>query len=154
MLITAVNNLFITFVVTQRIIKIYYLNLPANQLRFYTWNFKTETDIKTILWNISFFTLWKGKKTWDFLKFLMVYKWIIEKRSAAVTYKLGSIIRNYILGSKNIVDSIYIDEEVSFSLNIDLCVSEKSNFYDPYKKYVITWGLRFIENKILGKLLS
>ena len=68
----------------------------------------------------------------------MVYKWIIEKRSAAVTYKLGSIIRNYILGSKNIVDSIYIDEEVSFSLNIDLCVSEKSNFYEPYKKYVIT----------------
>ena len=58
----------------------------------------------------------------------MVYKWIIEKRSAAVAYKLGSIIRNYILDSKNIVNSIYIDEEVSFRLNIDLCVSEKSNF--------------------------
>ena len=71
-----------------------------------------------------------------------------------VTYKLSNNMRNNTLNCKDAVHSIYIDEEVSFSLNTDLCECEKSNYCDPHHKHIITGQLRIIENKKLGKFLS
>ena len=69
-----------------------------------------------------------------------------------VTYKLGKTIRNNILNYKDAVNSIYVDEEVSLSLNTDLCDSEKSS--DPHHKHIIIVDLRILKNQKLRKLLT
>ena len=45
-----------------------------------------------------------------------------------VTYKLRNTTRSNILNYKDVVNSIYVDEEVSFSLNNDLCYCQNQNF--------------------------
>ena len=45
-----------------------------------------------------------------------------------VTYKQGNTVRNKILNYKDVVNSICIDEDVSFSLNANLCDCERSYF--------------------------
>ena len=71
-----------------------------------------------------------------------------------VTYKLGGTIRNKILNYKDAVESIYVDDEVSFSLNTTLCECQNSPFCDPHHKHIITGDLRLIENMKLRKLLT
>ena len=67
-------------------------------------------------------------------------------------YKLGSTVRNNILNYKHIVNSIYIEEEVSVSLNKSDC--EKQRFYDPHSRHVMGGDFRAIENKKLRMLLT
>ena len=69
-----------------------------------------------------------------------------------VTYKLGKTIRNNILNYKDAVNSIYVDEEVSLSLNTDLCDCEKSS--DPHHKHIMIVDLRILKNQKLRKLLT
>ena len=59
-----------------------------------------------------------------------------------VTYKLGSTIRNKILNYKETVDSIFVDDEVSFTLNSEPCDCLNSPFSDPHHKHIITGDLR------------
>ena len=71
-----------------------------------------------------------------------------------VTYELGQPIRNKILNYKETVNSILVDDEVSFSLNTDNCECQNSIFCDPHHKHVVTGDLRIIENPKLRKLLA
>ena len=73
---------------------------------------------------------------------------------AVVTYSLNSTIRNKILNYKETVNSIIVDEDVSFTLNSEPCDCENSSFCDPNHKHIITGDLRIVENTKLGKLLS
>ena len=71
-----------------------------------------------------------------------------------VTFKLNNTIRNKILNYKETVNSITVDEEVSFTLNSEPCDCENSSFCDPDHKHIITGDLRIVENSKLRKLLS
>ena len=55
---------------------------------------------------------------------------------------------------KDIVNSIFIDENVSFILNTDLYDCEKLKFCNQYHKHIITGDLKIIENKKTRKLLT
>ena len=68
-----------------------------------------------------------------------------------VTYKPGYNKRNKILNYKDVVNSIYVDKEVLFSLKTNLRDCEKSIFCDPHHIHITTGDLRIIENKKLGK---
>ena len=71
-----------------------------------------------------------------------------------VTYKLGSTIRNKILNYKETVDSIFVDDEVSFTLNSEPCDCLNSPFSDPHHKHIITGDLRIVHNAKLRQLLT
>ena len=71
-----------------------------------------------------------------------------------VTYSLTNTIRNKILNYKETVESIYVDEDVSFTLNSESCNCSESSFCDPHHNHVITGDLRIIENQKLRKLLA
>ena len=45
--------------------------------------------------------------------------WQKTENISIVTYKLGKKVRNNILNYKDAVNSIYLDEEVSFSIDTD-----------------------------------
>ena len=77
-----------------------------------------------------------------------------KENNPVVTYRLGGTIRNKILNYKDTVNSIYADEEVSFSLNTDTCDCEQSSFCNPDHKHIITGDLRIVENNKLRKLLT
>ena len=55
-----------------------------------------------------------------------------------ITYKPGYTKRNKILNYKDGVNSIYVDEEVLFSLKTDLRDAEKSKFCDPHYTHIMT----------------
>ena len=78
----------------------------------------------------------------------------LEKKDSipTVTYKLGNTVINKILNYKDAINSIYVNERVSFNLNTDLCDCEKSKFSDPHPKHIITGDLTTIENKKLRKI--
>ena len=59
---------------------------------------------------------------------------------------------NNILNHKDVVISVYIDEEASFSLNSNLCDYENSKFCDLNHKNIIKRDLRIMENKNLEKV--
>ena len=71
-----------------------------------------------------------------------------------VVYKLSNTVRNKILNYKDTVDSIFIDEEVSFSTNCSTCDCQNSPFCDPDHQHIITGDLRIVSNQKLCKLLS
>ena len=71
-----------------------------------------------------------------------------------ITFKLTCTIRNKILNYKDCVDSIYVEDEILFILNTDLCECEHSPFTDPHHKHIITDDLRIIGNSKLRKLLT
>ena len=71
-----------------------------------------------------------------------------------VVYKLSITVRNKILNYKDTVDSIFIDEEVSFSTNYSTCDCQNSPFCDPDQQHIITGDLRIVSNQKLRKLLS
>ena len=71
-----------------------------------------------------------------------------------VTYKLGPTIRSKIFNYRQTVESIFVDDEVSFTLNSEPCNCAHSKFCDPDHKHVITGDLRLVENEKLRKLLS
>ena len=77
-----------------------------------------------------------------------------KENISAVTYKLGNNIINKILSYKKVLNSIGVDEEISFSLTTDPFGYEKSWFCDPYRKHIITGDLRITENSKLRKLLT
>ena len=77
-----------------------------------------------------------------------------EDHIPVVTYKLGGTIRNKILNYKDTVESIYIDDEISFTRDTSSCECESSTFCDPHHKHIITGDLRLIENVKLRKLLT
>ena len=77
-----------------------------------------------------------------------------EDHIPVVTYKLGGTIRNKILNYKDTVESIYVDDEVSFTRDTTPCECESSTFCDPHHKHIITGDLRLIENTKLRKLLT
>lgn len=55
---------------------------------------------------------------------------------------------------KEAVNSIYIDEEIAFSVNTDQSDYTSSTFCDLHHKNVITGNLRIIKNNKLIKLLT
>ena len=71
-----------------------------------------------------------------------------------VTYSLGNTIRNKVLNYKDTVNSIFIDDEVSFSTETDTCQCDISPFKDKDHGHILTGDLRIIENAKLRKLLS
>ena len=71
-----------------------------------------------------------------------------------VTFKLCNTIRNKILNYKQTVESIFIDEEVSFSTDTDRCDCQNSKFCDPDHGHIITGDLRIVECSKLRKLLT
>ena len=71
-----------------------------------------------------------------------------------VTYRLTNTIRHKILNRKEFVDSIIVDDEVSFTQNSDNCRCSDSPFCDPHHHHIITSDLRIIENGKLRKLLA
>ena len=77
-----------------------------------------------------------------------------EENRPVVTFTLGKTIRNKILNYKETVDSIFIDDEVSFSLDSDPCDCSSSQFSDAFHKHVVTGDLRIVENQKLRKLLA
>ena len=70
------------------------------------------------------------------------------------TYKLTDTTRNKILNCKDTVNSIYVEDEISFNLNADLYEWEHSPFIDLHHKHIITDDLRIIVNSKLRKLLT
>ena len=52
-----------------------------------------------------------------------------------VTYELGETIRNKILNYKEVFNSIYVDEDVSFWLSTVQYDFADSSFCDPYNKH-------------------
>ena len=71
-----------------------------------------------------------------------------------VTYRLAGTIRNKILNYKDTVNSIFVDDEVSFNLNTDPCCCGQSSYCDPDHKHIVTGDLRIVENRKLRKLLT
>ena len=49
---------------------------------------------------------------------------------------------------------MYVDDEISFVLNTDLCQCEHSPFIDYHHEHIITGDVRIVGNSKLGKLLS
>ena len=77
-----------------------------------------------------------------------------KDENPVIVYKLGSTIRNKILNYKETVESIFIDDEVSFINNAGECNCLESNFCDPHHKHIITGDLRIVQNSKLRKLLT
>ena len=70
-------------------------------------------------------------------------------------YQLDKTIRNIkTLNYKHAVNSIYVDEDVSFCFNTDQCYCTNSSFCGPHHKHIITEDLRIIKNSKLIKLLT
>ena len=76
-----------------------------------------------------------------------------EESMSAVTYSRWGNTRNKILNYKVTVKSIYIDQEVSFTCNTTPSEWQRSKFYDPRQKHIITGDLRLIGNAKLRKHL-
>ena len=71
-----------------------------------------------------------------------------------ITYTLTNTIRNKILNYKDTVSSIYVEDEILFTLNTDLCECEHSPFIDSHHKHIIIGHLRVVGNSKLRKLLT
>ena len=67
---------------------------------------------------------------------------------------MTNTIRNKILNYKDIVSSIYAEDEISFTLNTDPCECDHSPFIDPHHKPTIAADLRIAQNFKLRKLLT
>ena len=77
----------------------------------------------------------------------------MKENVSVVSYILGNKIRNKIVNYKETVNSVFIDEEVSFSNDTGECLCANSTFCDPNHHHIITGDLRIIENAKLRKLL-
>jgi len=77
-----------------------------------------------------------------------------EENRPMVSYRLGPTIRNKIFNYKDTVNSIRVDEEVSFSTDTERCTCANSQFSDPHHGHIITGDLRVVENDRLRKLLT
>ena len=55
---------------------------------------------------------------------------------------------------KATVNSIYVEDKISFTLNTDPRKCEHSLFIDPNHKHIITGDLRIVGNSKLWKLLT
>ena len=58
-----------------------------------------------------------------------------NKDRSVITYKSIKTIRNTISNYKDTVNWIYVEDEISFTLNTDLCKCEHSPFIDPHNKH-------------------
>ena len=67
---------------------------------------------------------------------------------------VGNAIRNKILNYKYVVNSVYVGEEISLSLNTNLGDCEKSRICDPHHKHIITGNLTITGTKKPRKLLT
>ena len=67
---------------------------------------------------------------------------------------MTNIIRNKILNYKHAVNSINVEEDISFNLNTDSYACEHSPFIDSHHKHNITGDLRFARDSKLQKLLT
>ena len=71
-----------------------------------------------------------------------------------ITYQLGKTIRNKMLNYKEAVNSIYLDDDVSFCLITDQNDCAKSSLCDPQHKHIITGNLQISKNNKLRILLT
>ena len=69
-----------------------------------------------------------------------------------VTYKLDKPIRNKILNYREIVNTLWVDDEDTLGIGMDSCDCENSEFCDPHHGHIITGDLRIIKNNKLRKL--
>ena len=72
----------------------------------------------------------------------------------AIVYKLSPTIRNKIFNYKKTVESIDINDKITYGTNIPYCDCADSPFVDSDHGHIITGDLRLIENNHLRKLLS
>ena len=101
----------------------------------------------------------KSYKLFDFHKSLIILTYIkilpynLQNKESipTVTYKSGNTIRNNILNYKDEAISIYIIEEVSFSLNTDLCECERSTYCKPPCKHILIGDNTYNFEKICFK---
>ena len=50
-------------------------------------------------------------------------------------YQLTKKVKNKIVNYKDVANSIYVDKDLSFSLNTDQCDCPGSSFCDPHQKH-------------------
>ena len=77
-----------------------------------------------------------------------------KESNPVITFCLENTIRNKVVNYKDTVNSIIVDEEVSFSLDTDSCDCSQSPYVDKDHKHIITGDLRIVENQKLRSLLS
>ena len=56
------------------------------------------------------------------------------------TIVLAKTVRNKIVKDKEVANSIYVDGDVSFSLNTNQCNCADSSFFDPHHKHMAIYG--------------
>ena len=57
-----------------------------------------------------------------------------KESGPVITYKLTNTIKNKILNYKDTVNSIYVEDKNSFTLNTNPCKCEHSPFIDPHHR--------------------
>ena len=67
---------------------------------------------------------------------------------------MNNPIRNKILNHKDTVNSIPVEDEISFTLNTDPCECEHSPFIEIHNKHIITGDLRIVGDSKLQELLT
>ena len=67
-----------------------------------------------------------------------------KENRPVITYKLTNTIRNKILNYKDIVSSIYAQDEISFTLNTDPCACEHFPFTDPDHRQSLSLSLSIL----------
>ena len=69
-----------------------------------------------------------------------------KENRPVITYRLTNTIRSKILNYIYTVNPIYVEDEISFTLNTDPCECEHSLLIDPHHKRIITVDLRIVGN--------
>ena len=76
----------------------------------------------------------------------------LQEHIPVAKYRLTPTIRNKILNDRETVQSIIVDDEISFSSSAGTCDYERSAFCDKNHGHVITRALRLITNSTLENL--
>ena len=69
-----------------------------------------------------------------------------KENRPVITYQLTNTIRNRVSNYRDTVNSIFVENEISFILNDHLCEREHSPFIVPHHKHIITGDLRIARN--------
>ena len=88
---------------------------------------KTQAHICIIKFDNKALESIRLRKSFNYPNIIITLSYNLQKKGSipTVTHKLVNTTRNNNLSYKDVIGSIYVDEEVSFSLNTDLCDCEK-----------------------------
>ena len=76
----------------------------------------------------------------------------LQENIPVSVYRLTSIIRNRFLNYNETLQSILVDDKISFSYSVGTCDCERSSFRDQHHGHITTGHLRLIVNTPLGIL--